>query len=83
MSIETTKRVKVIGGNLDGVHRVIVACRSMAEFSRITHMPISHARQYACETGNEEEIGQATSEPGTPFKRKHAARDGTPWEKMK
>ena len=72
-------RLKVIGGNLDGSNRVIVACRSFKEFGLITGMGVYHARQRACETGNEEEIQQAMKSPGVAFIRPYSAPRGAPW----
>ena len=78
----TTRRLKVIGGNLDGRHRVIVLCRSMAEFAETVGMTLYHARQHACETGNSEEVRQAMSDPGVAFIRRHDSRPGDPWVKL-
>lgn len=78
MTPETTRKLKVIGGNLDGRNRVIVACRSMAEFCRLTGMSPYYAKQFACETANGEEVRKAMSSPGTAFKRPHFSGDN--WE---
>jgi hypothetical protein len=69
-------RLKVYGGNLGGRWRAILACRSFAEFNRATRI----SRDFACETGNAEEIAQATSKPGILFVRSYVgAEKSNPW----
>lgn len=61
-----SRTIKVFGGNLDGVHRVVVACTSLAAFYRLTGV----SRGYASETGNSEECATALAEPGVIFASK-------------
>lgn len=76
MTTTRKRKLKVYGGNLDGRHRVIMACHSFKEFSAITRV----GRDFGCETGNPEEVTQAMSEPGTSFKRSMAIYPQPPWE---
>lgn len=57
------RKLKVYGGNLDGVHRVIAATTSKAAFCKLTGC----APAYCCETGNTIELGVALNEPGVIF----------------
>lgn len=59
------RRLKVYGGNWIGLWRAIIACSSMAEFTRATRI----SREFGCETGNADEISRAMSEPGIVFTR--------------
>jgi hypothetical protein len=61
------KRLKVFGGNLDGVHRVILATTSYAAFCKAAHV----SRNMGCETGNEIERGVALN-----LARRHLYRAG-------
>ena len=70
------RRLKVYGGNLGGRWRAILACHSFAEFNRATRI----SRDFACETGNAEEIAQAMSVPGRLFIRAYGgAEKANPW----
>lgn len=72
-----TTKLKVVGGNWGGRFRAILACRSIAEFVRATRI----SREYACETGNREEIEKAMSAPGTLFLKPYSGSyAGNEWE---
>lgn len=47
--------------------REIIAAHSWAEVQRITEARMSDLRHSGCETGNEEEISVAMTEPGIVF----------------
>jgi hypothetical protein len=57
------RTMKVFGGNLDGKHRVVMACGSITEFYRLTGVTYG----YASSTGNAEEVAAAMAEPGIMF----------------
>ena len=74
------KPLRVYGWNDDGVHRCIVAARSLAEAHRLASAnrrgrTIGQMRDYGCWTGNAHEIEVATAKPGTVFKTNSGNRD--------
>ncbi len=62
-----------------GQSREIVAAKSVAEVLRITGLTRYQWNLNGCETGNAEEIAQATKAPGQIFWRSINAREGDPW----
>ena len=65
------RKLKVYGGNLDGVHRVIMATTSLTAFCKVSTV----SRSMATETGNVIECGVALNEPGILFVTKHDHRN--------
>ncbi len=68
-------KLKVYGGNFDGVNRVICAAPSLAAFHREMKAAgiassMYHTRNYTCETGNEEELNLALSDPLAVFRKR-------------
>lgn len=71
--------MKVFGGNYDGRREGVIAARSQKEAAKFVGVSLYHFRLYWCETGNEEDIAQALTEPGTLFIRRMLSRDD--WER--
>ena len=69
-------RLKVYSGNLDGRREAVAAFRSLHAFCAASGI----SRDYACETGNAEDVAQAMTAPGTVFVRPINARSGAVWE---
>ena len=67
------------GNNRQGRH--IVAAKSVSEVLRITGLTRYQFNNLGFETGNEEEILQAMSEPGTVFVRPLDAMGNVPWDR--
>jgi hypothetical protein len=68
----TKQRLKVFGidtflRNVHGQVRAIAACSSQKEFADLLHTTLHFVRGYGAETGNEEELRIALSNPGKVF----------------
>jgi len=84
------RALKVYGGNVRGQWRGVIAASSGRDAMRRIHddngyyVGAAHFRDYWCETGNETEIAQAMSEPGTLFTQSNRGNiDANPWFKWK
>ena len=62
------RKIKVFGGSPEGTYILLCACYSLKNYSDITGYSYYWARDYACETGNEEDIKLAMKTPFKPVK---------------
>lgn len=81
-------KLKVYGGCYDGRHRVIVAAKSKKEAHRLVQTAPNYRflsyygwNRYTSDTGNDEELQLALSEPGAVFEASVVGR-GTPYRKI-
>lgn len=63
--------LKVFGVNLDGRYRGIVAASSQIKAAALLRIPVSHIREYGCQTYNPEEVALAMREPGKAWKKNY------------
>ena len=61
------RKLKVYGGNIDGIRRGILAFETKKEAIKILKMSMYEFNLYWGETGNDEEIKIAISKPGVVF----------------
>ena len=74
-------KLRVFGGNLDGIHRAIVAAPNKTQAAKAIGISLHHFNGYFSETGNPEEVEQAMSEPGVAWRKEY--RQGKPWERLR
>ena len=62
------RKIKVFCGRPTGSFKVACACYSLKNYCDITGFSYSWARDYACETHNEEDVKLALETPFRPVK---------------